>query len=60
MNVTPSFFRVVGMSPVRGRAFTAEEGEAGNEYKVILSDALWHQLYGGERIEACASMPLAG
>jgi predicted permease len=48
MNVTPSFFRVVGASPARGRAFTAEEGEVGNEYKVILSDALWHQLYGGD------------
>ena len=48
MNVTPSFFKVVGISPERGRAFTAEEGEVGNENKVILSDALWHQLYGGD------------
>ncbi|HXX22203.1 MAG TPA: ABC transporter permease [Terriglobia bacterium] len=48
MNVTPSFFRVVEISPARGRAFTAEEGEVGNENKVILSDALWHQLYGGD------------
>lgn len=48
MNVTPSFFKVVGISPARGRAFTAEEGEVGNEYKVILSDALWRQLYGGD------------
>jgi len=48
MNVTPSFFKLVGISPARGRAFTAEEGELGNENKVILSDALWHQLYGGD------------
>ncbi len=48
MNVTPSFFKLVGISPARGRAFSAEEGEVGNENKVILSDALWHQLYGGD------------
>lgn len=48
MNVTPSFFKVVGISPARGRAFTEQEGEVGNENKVILSDALWHQLYGGD------------
>jgi len=48
MNVTPSFFRLVGIPPARGRAFTEEEGEVGNEYKVILSNALWHQLYGGD------------
>ncbi len=48
MNVTPSFFKLVGIFPARGRAFTAEEGEVGNENKVILSDALWHQLYGGD------------
>ena len=48
MAVTPSFFRLVGISPARGRAFTAEEGEIGSEYKVVLSHALWQQLYGGD------------
>ena len=46
MAVTPSFFGVIGMNPARGRAFTTEEGEIGAEYKVILSDALWHSLFG--------------
>ena len=48
MAVTPSFFKLVGIPPARGRAFTAEEGEIGSEHKVILSDALWQQLYGGD------------
>ncbi len=48
MGVTPSFFKLVGIYPARGRAFTAEEGEPGSEHKVILSHALWRQLYGGE------------
>src|SRR5208283_3781576 len=41
MAVTPSFFKLVGVSPAHGRAFTTEEGEIGSEYKVILSRALW-------------------
>ena len=48
MDVTPSFFKLVGIFPARGRAFTAQEGEIGNEHKVILSYALWRQLYGDD------------
>jgi len=48
MAVTPSFFKLVGLSPARGRAFTPEEGEIGSEHKLILSHALWQQLYGGD------------
>jgi len=48
MAVTPSFFKLLGISPSRGRAFTAEEGEIGGEHKVILSHTLWRQLYGGD------------
>jgi predicted permease len=46
--VTPSFFRLVRTAPAHGRAFTAAEGEIGSEQKVILSDALWRTLYGGD------------
>ena len=48
MEVTPSFFKLVGIAPVRGRAFTQEEGEVGNDHEVILSHALWQQLFGGD------------
>jgi predicted permease len=48
MNVTPSFLRVVGISPAIGRNFTEQEGETLGDYRVILSDGLWHQLYGGD------------
>lgn len=47
--VTPSFFRLLRGKPVLGRIFTAEEGERGNERKVVLSYALWQRLYGGDR-----------
>jgi putative ABC transport system permease protein len=48
MTVTPSFFPLVGVYPFYGRAFDAAEGEVGANQKVILSYALWKQLYGGD------------
>jgi predicted permease len=48
MAVTPSFFPLVRATPALGRAFTPEEGEIGNEQKVILSDGLWRQMYGAD------------
>ena len=40
LNVTPSFFRLLRVPAALGRTFTDEEGEVGNEKKVVLSDAL--------------------
>ncbi len=44
---TPSIFQVLGVSVVRGRAFTAEDGEVGNDKKVILTYGMWQRLFGG-------------
>ncbi len=48
LSVTPSFFRLLRTEPHLGRIFTEEEGEIGNEKKVLLSYAIWQQLYGGD------------
>ncbi len=48
MEVTPSLFRVLESAPQLGRTFTEEEGEPGNAERVVLSHALWQQLYGGD------------
>jgi predicted permease len=48
MTVTPSFFPLLGVYPLYGRAFDAGEGESGANRKVILSYALWKQVYGGD------------
>jgi predicted permease len=48
MGVTPSFFRLLRVKPRIGRFFSEEEGEPGKERKVVLSYALWQQLYGGQ------------
>ncbi len=45
-SVTPSFFRLLRVPPALGRTFTDQEGEPGNEKKVVLSYALWHTLGG--------------
>ncbi len=47
-SVTPSFFRVLGVSPALGRAFTDEEGFYGKHQVVLLSDGLWRQRFGGD------------
>lgn len=48
VNATASFFRVMRVAPALGRPFTEQEGEVGSDKKVVLSDALWRSLFGGE------------
>jgi putative ABC transport system permease protein len=48
MNVTPSFFRLVGVGPQLGRIFNDSEGEIGSEREAILSHALWRSAFGGD------------
>jgi len=49
MMVTPGLFSLLRVSPAMGRGFTEADGEKGNERKVILSEALWQKLFGGDR-----------
>jgi putative ABC transport system permease protein len=46
--VTPSFFRLLRVGPALGRAFSEEDGEVGNDKKVVLSYALWQSQFGGD------------
>jgi predicted permease len=48
MGITPSLFRLLRVKPLLGRNFLEEEAEIGNQRKVILSYALWQELYGGD------------
>ncbi|HEY1763954.1 MAG TPA: ABC transporter permease [Opitutaceae bacterium] len=43
MTVTPSFFRVLGITPALGRNFTDEEGVYGKNDVILISDGLWRQ-----------------
>jgi predicted permease len=47
MAATPSLFRMLRAEALKGRTFTQDEGEIGNERKALLSHAMWKRAYGG-------------
>ncbi len=46
--VTAEFFPMLRVSPILGRAFTAEEMTPGQDEVVILSDGYWRRRFGGD------------
>src|SRR5262249_54934739 len=48
MRVTADFFKVLGMKPVIGREFRAEEDTPGRNNVCILSYGLWQRRFGGD------------
>ena len=46
MLARPSLLRMLRVSPAHGRIFREEEGEQGQDRKVVLSDAFSRQVYG--------------
>ncbi|MFZ0212863.1 MAG: ABC transporter permease, partial [Candidatus Acidiferrales bacterium] len=46
--VTPNFFDVLGVQPMLGRSFTAQEGVPGNDAEAILSYGLWQSKFAGD------------
>src|SRR5205085_5184984 len=49
LRVSEDFFRVFGVSPALGRAFTKAEDTPGSERVAILSDGLWQRRFGGRK-----------
>ena len=48
MIVSADFFRVLGVLPVQGRAFTKEEDSPAGERVVILGNGLWSRRFGSD------------
>src|SRR5215467_9847170 len=46
--VTENFFRIVGVSPVLGRDFTAEDNKPGAEKTLILGDEIWRRDFNAD------------
>jgi len=46
---TPDIFRVLGLTPAMGRAFTVEEDQPGKDGVVIISHGLWTGLFAADR-----------
>jgi putative ABC transport system permease protein len=45
---TPGLFDMLGVRPIRGRLFTADEGRAGLDDRVLLSETLWRGAFGAD------------
>lgn len=60
MLLTPSWFKLLRVSPMLGRAFTDDEGEVGRDQEAVLSHGLWEQLYGGEKSALGRSLRISG
>jgi predicted permease len=60
LRASAGFFSVLGVSPVVGRTFTAEEDQVGHEHVVILSFELWQDRYAGSRGALGRPMELNG
>src|SRR6202035_836164 len=59
--VSASYFQVLGISPVLGRAFSAEEDRSKDpRYVVVLGDDLWRARFGGDRQIVARSILLDG
>jgi predicted permease len=54
MPVTPSFFRLLRATPLRGQLFTEQEAQVEHAKKVVLSYGIWQRLFAG-RDEAIGS-----
>lgn len=48
VHVSPSFFSMLGVTPVLGRTFGPDEDKPGHENVVILSHVLWKNHFGGD------------
>ncbi|HYZ84574.1 MAG TPA: ABC transporter permease, partial [Bryobacteraceae bacterium] len=60
MAVTPSMFPLLHARPAIGRSFLESEGEQGKERKVILSYALWREMFAGDRAAVGRTLRLSG
>src|SRR5262245_59315331 len=57
---TPSFYRLLQVMPAAGRIFTENEGEPGQDQKVMLSHGFWKRKFAGDRAVIGQTIQLSG
>jgi putative ABC transport system permease protein len=60
LRVSPNFFNLFGIVPVRGRFFREEEEQPGRGKVVVLSDAFWRNHFGADSQAVGRSIRLDG
>jgi putative ABC transport system permease protein len=58
--VTPNFFDVMGVGPVLGHGFSADQGTVGLNRVVLISEALWRRRFGADPNVVGSSVRLSG
>jgi predicted permease len=58
--VTPSFFHVLSVAAHRGRLFSEQEADVGQDQKVVLTYGYWQRAFGGRDEAVGASLRLNG
>src|SRR5205807_967581 len=58
--VSGNFFSLLGVEPVLGRTFVADEEKAGGPPVVVLSHAFWRSHFGGQRDAIGKTLTLDG
>ena len=46
--VAPSLFSVLGVEPIKGRVFSANEAGEGNDGVVVISERIWHRRFNSD------------
>ena len=58
--VSPGYFRMLGVTPALGREFSADEERAGGADVLVLSDGFWRSHFGGDSAALGRTLPIDG
>ncbi|HYL61087.1 MAG TPA: ABC transporter permease [Candidatus Methylomirabilis sp.] len=58
--ISTNLFSLLGISPILGRDFSADEGQRGHNHEVLVSYGLWRRRFGGDRYVVGKTIRLDG